>query len=191
MDVWLKKKKHLIGRQEEDGTPNWVLSRRRKKPFDQVPSFSLSFSSRWHRSARKAPYALRPVYQQSPQGCPRNRTNICLAEHRSFSTLEREMSAASFLHYPFLQAINAVMLCLSMLRKFLKPLSTSALPSCTPDVISRVPSRTRNVTQGAPGLLSSSTCFAVMLRDNGTSHSGCCHVHAAWITDMRQCTRCK
>ena len=31
-----------------------------------------SFSSRWHRSARKGPYALHPVSQLSPQGCPRN-----------------------------------------------------------------------------------------------------------------------
>ena len=34
---------------------------------------------------------LRPVSQQSPQGCPRNSANICLVEHRSFSTLEGEM----------------------------------------------------------------------------------------------------
>ena len=72
--------------------------------------FSFSFSSRWHRSARKDPYALRPVYQQSPQGCPRNSAAICLVEHRSFSTLEGGMSAASFLHSSFLQAISAVML---------------------------------------------------------------------------------
>ena len=30
---------------------------------------SFNFSSRWHRSARKGPYALRPVSQQSSQGC--------------------------------------------------------------------------------------------------------------------------
>ena len=35
-----------------------------------------SFSLRWHRSARKGPYALRPVSHQPPQGCPRNSTNI-------------------------------------------------------------------------------------------------------------------
>ena len=29
-------------------------------------SFSFSFSSRWYRSTRKGPYALRPVSQQSP-----------------------------------------------------------------------------------------------------------------------------
>ena len=35
---------------------------------------------------------------------------ICLVEHRSFSTLEGRMLAASFLHSSFLQAISAVML---------------------------------------------------------------------------------
>ena len=69
-----------------------------------------SFTSRWHRSARKGPYALLPVFKQSPQSCPGNSANICLVEHRSFSTLEGGMSAASFLHSSFLQAINAVML---------------------------------------------------------------------------------
>ena len=38
-------------------------------------SFSFSFSSRWRRSARNGPYALHPVSQQSPQGCPRNSAN--------------------------------------------------------------------------------------------------------------------
>ena len=71
---------------------------------------SFSFSSRWHRSARKGPYVLRPVSQRSPQSCPRNSAHICLVEHRSFSTLECGMSAASFLHPSFLQAISAVML---------------------------------------------------------------------------------
>ena len=73
-------------------------------------SFSFSFSSRWHRSARKGPYALRPVSRQSPQGCPRNSANICLVERISFSAFEGGMSAASFLHSSFLQAVNAVML---------------------------------------------------------------------------------
>ena len=72
--------------------------------------FSFSFSSRWHRSARKGSYALRPVSQQSPQGYPRNSANICLVEHRSFSALEGGMLSASFLHSSFLQAVNAVML---------------------------------------------------------------------------------
>ena len=71
---------------------------------------SFSFSLRWHRSPRKGPYALRPVSQQSPQGCPRNSAHICLVEHRSFSTLEGGLSATSFLHSSSLRAINAVML---------------------------------------------------------------------------------
>ena len=78
---------------------------------------SFSFSSRWHRRARKGPYALRPVSQQTPQGCPRNSANICLVEHRSLSTLEGGMSAASFLHSSFLQAVNAVMLWLVCVEK--------------------------------------------------------------------------
>ena len=49
------------------------------------------------------------VPQQPPKGCPRNSANICLVEHRSLPTLEGRMSAASFLHSSFLQAINAVM----------------------------------------------------------------------------------
>ena len=70
---------------------------------DHIPfAFSFSFSSRWHRSARKGPYALRPVSQQSPQSCPRNSANICLVEHRSFSAFEGGISAASFLHSSFL-----------------------------------------------------------------------------------------
>ena len=82
-------------------------------------SFSFSFSSGWHRSARKGPCALHPISQQSPQGGPRNSANICLVEHRSFSTLEGAggMSAASFLHSSFLQAINAVMLWLVRVEK--------------------------------------------------------------------------
>ena len=76
--------------------------RRWQSPVFICFGFSFSFSSRWHRSSRKGPYALRPVSQQSPQGCPRNRVNICLVEHRSFSTLEGGMPAASFLHSSFL-----------------------------------------------------------------------------------------
>ena len=80
-------------------------------------SFSFSFSSRWHCSARKGLYALRPVSQQSPQGCLRNSANICLVEHRSFWTLEGGMSAVSFLHSSFLQAVSAVMLWLLCVEK--------------------------------------------------------------------------
>ena len=48
--------------------------------------FSFSFCSRWHRSARKDPYALRPVSQQYPQGCLRKSADVCLVEFRSFPT---------------------------------------------------------------------------------------------------------
>ena len=73
-------------------------------------SFRFSFSSRWHPSARKGPYTLCPFPQQSRQGCPRNSGNICLVEYRSFSTLAGGLSAVSFLHSSFLQAISAMML---------------------------------------------------------------------------------
>ena len=66
-----------------------------------LASGSFSFSSKWRRNARKGPHALRPVSQQSPQGCPRNRANVCLVEHRSFPTLEGGMTVASFLHSSF------------------------------------------------------------------------------------------
>ena len=78
--------------------------------FRSYVSSSFIFSSRWHRSARKGPYASRPVSQQSPQGCSRNSANIRLVEHISFPTSEGGMAAASFLHSSFLQAISAVML---------------------------------------------------------------------------------
>ena len=79
-------------------------------PVSSPPSVSVCFSSRWYCSARKGPDALRPVSQQSPQSYPRNSANICLVEHRLFSAFEGGMSAASFLHSSFLQAVNAVML---------------------------------------------------------------------------------
>ena len=71
--------------------------------------FSFSFSSRWHRCARKGPYALRPVSRQSPLGCPRNSAGVCLVEHTSFPTSEGGMSAPSFLHSSLPQAIDAMM----------------------------------------------------------------------------------
>ena len=74
-------------------------------------SFSSSFCSRRHRSARKSPYAPRRVSQQSPQTCPRNSASVCLVEDRSFPTLEGGMWAAFFLRSSILRAINAVMLC--------------------------------------------------------------------------------
>ena len=80
---------------------------------------------------------LRPVTQQSPQGYPRNSANIYMVEHRSFSTLEGGMSATSFLHSSFLQAISAVMLWPVYVEKIPQASETSALPSCR-DFISAV-----------------------------------------------------
>ena len=60
--------------------------------------------------ARSAPSLSSPPPPPLPQSNPRNSVNICLVEHRSFSTLEGGMSAASFLHSSFLQSINAVVL---------------------------------------------------------------------------------
>ena len=94
--------------QSQPDTSNaMILGNRRLR---RTNNNSFSFSSRLHRSARKGPYALRPVSQQSPYGCPLNSANKCLIEHGSFSILEGGMSAASYLHSSFLQAISAVML---------------------------------------------------------------------------------
>ena len=99
---------------------------------------SFSFSWRWHCSARKGPYALRPVSQQSPQGCLRNSANICLVVHDRSRPWRVECRPLPF-STP-LSFRRSMLWCsgLSMLRKFLKPLSTSTLPSCRPDVISPV-----------------------------------------------------
>ena len=109
-----------------------------KKIVHKYPNPVSSFRSKLHRSARKGPYALRPISQHSPQGCPRNSTNVCLVEHWSFPTSDGGTSAASFLHSSFLQAIDTVMLQPVHVRKFLKPLNASALPSCKSDVMSAV-----------------------------------------------------
>ena len=60
--------------------------------------------------------------------------NICLVEGRSFPTLEGGMSAVpSSTPFSFRQSMLS---CSGLSIKFLKPLSTSAQPSCRPDVIS-------------------------------------------------------
>ena len=79
------------------------------KPLTWYCNVSFSFSSRWHSSSPKGPYALHPSLSILPS-CPPNSAKVCLVEHRSFSTLEGGMLAASFLHSSFLQVINAVML---------------------------------------------------------------------------------
>ena len=66
--------------------------------------FSFSFSSRWHCSARKV-HTL-----STPSVCSFPKVGLeTVVEHRSFSTLEGGMPAASFLRSFFLQAISAVM----------------------------------------------------------------------------------
>ena len=72
-------------------------------------NFWFSFCTRWQCGARKGPYALPSVSQQSIHGCLRSSANVCLVEHRSFPT-EAGGSASSFLHYSFFQAISVVML---------------------------------------------------------------------------------
>ena len=65
------------------------------------------------------------------------------------------MSAASFLHSSFLQVISAVMLWPVYVKNVPKSLSTSALPSCRPDVICAVlaslSTRSFPLTPACPG----------------------------------------
>ena len=72
--------------------------------------YSVSFFSRWHCSAWKRPWlcALPGLSAVSPRLTLKQCQ--CLVEHWSFMTLEGGMSATSFLHSYFLQAVNAVML---------------------------------------------------------------------------------
>ena len=89
--------------------------KRTRRPFLSIHySFNdspvVSLSAQWRGSTRKGPCALRPVFQQSPQGCSRNNADVCPVEHRSFRTSEGVVSAASFSHCSVLQAISAVML---------------------------------------------------------------------------------
>ena len=78
-------------------------------PTETRYSFGFSFYSRWHPSAWKGPYALRPVSQQvSPRLS--SKQCQCLFELRSFPTSEGGMSAASLLQSSRLQVICAVML---------------------------------------------------------------------------------
>ena len=83
---------------------------RHAEPRISVFRISSSFCSRWHHSAWKCSSMLCPASQQCPLGCLQNSALVCLAEHRSFPTLEGEMSAASFFHSSFLQAIITVIL---------------------------------------------------------------------------------
>ena len=77
-----------------------------------------------------------PPHLSEHYRCPWNSTDVGLVEDRAFPTSESETLAASFLH-SFHQAI--VLQCSGLsYRKFLNTLSTSALPSCRPVVMSAV-----------------------------------------------------
>ena len=63
----MKKEKKEKKKEEEEWEEETKKKKEKKKKKsitrsdEDIPSFSFSFSSRWHRSARKGPYALRPV----------------------------------------------------------------------------------------------------------------------------------
>ena len=65
-----------------------------------------------------------------PKSCLQNSTKVGLVEHISFLTSEGGTSVMFFVYLSFLHSG------LSMFRKFLKPLSTSTLPSCRLAVLS-------------------------------------------------------
>ena len=133
-----------------------------------MSSFSFSFSSRWHCSALKGPYALRSVSQQSPQGCSRNSANICLVEHRPILIAEGGMLAAFF--FSPLLFLSGDQCCDALMRKFLKPRSTSAMPSCRPDVIFAVlaslSARSFPLTPACPGQETRMVCPCIMMSSN-------------------------
>ena len=77
---------------------------------------------------QKDPYTLCPTSQQSPQGCHQNSSNVCLVQHWPFLTLD---DGTLFKFHP-------AMIWPVYIHMFLKPLNTSALPSCRPDLMSAV-----------------------------------------------------
>ena len=70
---------------------------------------AVSVSAQDGITALEKPIRAPPRLSAVSQGCPRNNA-ICLVQHRSFSTLEGGMSATSFLHSSFIQAVSVVML---------------------------------------------------------------------------------
>ena len=61
------------------------------KTDQQDSDSSFSFWSRWHHAAQKAHTCSDTIIvcQQSPQRCPQNIVNVCLAEHRSTMQVKR------------------------------------------------------------------------------------------------------
>ena len=76
----------------------------------QLQGIQFQFQLKMTSLLSERPIRAPPRLSAVSQGCPRNSANVCQVEHRSFSTLEGGMSAASFLHSSFLRAISAVML---------------------------------------------------------------------------------
>ena len=94
-----------------------------------------SVSAQDGTSTQKVPYVLHPICQQSPHGCPRNSSNVCLVEHRLSLTLDCGALAASFF-YSFFRWLVLWYCGVSVFRKFLKLLSIFALLNCRPVVMS-------------------------------------------------------
>ena len=104
-----------------------------------VHRISFSFSLRWHLNAREVPYALhvpplsrlrKAALETVPKlvwlNTDRSRPRKVECRPLSFSTPLSSRRSMLWCSGPF------------MFRKFLKPRSTFALPSCRPDVISAV-----------------------------------------------------
>ena len=118
-------------------------------------SLSFSFSSKWHHSARKGYTRSVPFLCGLPK--------VALETVPMFVWLNTDRSRPRRVEcrpLPFSTPLSfrrSVLWFsdLSMFRKFLKPLSTSALPSCRPGVISAVlaclPARSFPLTPACPG----------------------------------------
>ena len=92
---------------DADTDPTKILTKQLQTSGSKVTRMPIFFGQRFSVSAQDGIVALG---RRSHKGCHRNNANVCLVEHRSFSASEVGMSAASFLHSTFFQAINAVML---------------------------------------------------------------------------------
>ena len=125
-------------------------------------SFRFNFSSRWHRSVRKGPYVLRPTSSSLPK--------VALETVPIFAWLNTDRSRPWRVEWrplPFSTPLyfrRSMLWCSgqSMFRKFLKPLSTSALPSCRPDMISAVLARlSAETSENRNALLQ---CYYMMIK---------------------------
>ena len=101
-----------------------------------ILTWSFTFCSRCHHSARKGPYTLCLFSKQSPQSCPQNSANSGVIEYRSFLTWEGGMLAASILLSFSLQAISAVMLWPVHVQKILQASEHLCPSNSSPDMLS-------------------------------------------------------